>query len=145
MIFLLSDDTGESMMIRGCAVDSGTLTTDTEIIRMSHCGAFYFNERSEFMFIFIFRSHTFLYLTFWSHSDSLWDSDNIPVRVQQREKISFEKREENTKRTLTSLSVCRYVRGCVQSCSDVDGCNGGHVARGSLLLAAGLTVIVTLQ
>merc|ERR1719300_77903 len=27
------DDTGESMMIRGCAVDSGTLTTDTEIIR----------------------------------------------------------------------------------------------------------------
>merc|ERR1712087_365520 len=39
------DDTGESMMIRGCALDSGTLTTDTEIIRMSHCGAFYFNER----------------------------------------------------------------------------------------------------
>ena len=33
------------MMIRGCAVDSGTLTTDTEIIRMSHCGAFYFNGR----------------------------------------------------------------------------------------------------
>ena len=42
---LLPDDTGETMMIRGCAVDSGTLTTDTEIIRMSHCGAFYFNER----------------------------------------------------------------------------------------------------
>merc|ERR1719237_104402 len=39
-------DTGESMMIRGCAVDSGTLTTDTEIIRMSHCGAFYFDKRS---------------------------------------------------------------------------------------------------
>ena len=33
------------MMIRGCAVDSGTLTTDTEIIRMSHCGSFYFNDR----------------------------------------------------------------------------------------------------
>lgn len=32
-------------MIRGCAVDSGTLTTDTEIIRMSHCGAFFFNSR----------------------------------------------------------------------------------------------------
>ena len=32
-------------MIRGCAVDSGTLTTDTEIIRMSHCGAFYFDKR----------------------------------------------------------------------------------------------------
>jgi hypothetical protein len=39
------DDTGETMMVRGCALDSGTLTTDTEIIRMSHCGFFYFNER----------------------------------------------------------------------------------------------------
>jgi len=54
-------DTGVSMMIRGCALDSGTLTTDTEIIRMSHCGAFYFNDR--------------------------------------------------------------YVKGCVQSCNDLDGCN----------------------
>ena len=43
-IYILAD-TGESMMIRGCAVDSGTLTTDTEIIRMSHCGAFYFDKR----------------------------------------------------------------------------------------------------
>ena len=43
----VSADTGESMMIRGCAVDSGTLTTDTEIIRMSHCGAFYFDKRSQ--------------------------------------------------------------------------------------------------
>ena len=40
-------------MIRGCAVDSGTLTTDTEIIRMSHCGAFYFNERSQDIFFII--------------------------------------------------------------------------------------------
>ena len=43
------------MMIRGCAVDSGTLTTDTEIIRMSHCGAFFFNSRydkeQEFFYI----------------------------------------------------------------------------------------------
>ncbi|XP_023342631.1 uncharacterized protein LOC111712290 [Eurytemora carolleeae] len=39
------DDSGETMMIRGCALDSGTLTTDTEIIRMSHCGYFYFNDR----------------------------------------------------------------------------------------------------
>merc|ERR1712012_178040 len=38
-------DTEESMMVRGCALDSGTLTTDTEIIRMSHCGSFYFNEK----------------------------------------------------------------------------------------------------
>lgn len=26
-------------------LDSGTLTTDTEIIRMSHCGKFYYDER----------------------------------------------------------------------------------------------------
>ena len=38
-------DTGVSVMIRGCALDSGTLTTDTEIVRMSHCGAFYFNDK----------------------------------------------------------------------------------------------------
>lgn len=39
------DDTGETVVIRGCALDSGTLTTDTEIIRMSHCGGLYFNDR----------------------------------------------------------------------------------------------------
>jgi len=33
------------MTIRGCALDSGTLTTDTEITRMSHCGSFYYNEK----------------------------------------------------------------------------------------------------
>ncbi|XP_067144042.1 uncharacterized protein [Centruroides vittatus] len=38
-------DTGESMIVRGCALDSGTLTIDTEIVRMSHCGSFYFNDR----------------------------------------------------------------------------------------------------
>jgi hypothetical protein len=26
-------------------IDSGTLTTDTEIIRMSHCGKFYYDDR----------------------------------------------------------------------------------------------------
>uniref|UniRef100_A0A8D9AGJ5 Protein sleepless n=2 Tax=Cacopsylla melanoneura TaxID=428564 RepID=A0A8D9AGJ5_9HEMI len=55
------DDTRESMTVRGCALDSGTLTTDTELIRMSHCGGFYFGDR--------------------------------------------------------------YVRGCVQSCDDAEGCN----------------------
>lgn len=40
-----SDDTGESITVRGCALDSGTLTTDTELIRMSHCGRFYYEER----------------------------------------------------------------------------------------------------
>ena len=38
-------DTGETIIVRGCALDSGTLTTDTEIIRMSHCGGLYFDER----------------------------------------------------------------------------------------------------
>ncbi|XP_024085266.1 uncharacterized protein LOC106671096 isoform X2 [Cimex lectularius] len=39
------DDNGDTITIRGCALDSGTLTTDTEIIRMSHCGGFYFEDR----------------------------------------------------------------------------------------------------
>ncbi|XP_076258828.1 uncharacterized protein LOC143195494 isoform X1 [Rhynchophorus ferrugineus] len=55
------DDNQESITIRGCALDSGTLTTDTEIVRMSHCGGFFYSNR--------------------------------------------------------------YVRGCVQSCNDADGCN----------------------
>lgn len=42
---LISADTGERITIRGCALDSGTLTTDTEIIRMSHCGKFYYDDR----------------------------------------------------------------------------------------------------
>ena len=42
--FLSGDGSGK-MTVRGCALDSGTLTTDTEIIRMSHCGSFYFNEK----------------------------------------------------------------------------------------------------
>ena len=33
------------MMMARCALDSGTLTTDTEIIRMSHCGSFYFDDK----------------------------------------------------------------------------------------------------
>src|SRR5438128_1284065 len=32
------------MVVRDCALDSGTLTTDTELVRMSHCGGFYFDE-----------------------------------------------------------------------------------------------------
>ena len=30
---LIADDTGESMIIRDCALDSGSLTIDTEIVR----------------------------------------------------------------------------------------------------------------
>ncbi|XP_064458664.1 uncharacterized protein LOC135369004 [Ornithodoros turicata] len=38
------EETGETMMVRSCALDSGTLTVDTEIVRMSHCGGFYFKN-----------------------------------------------------------------------------------------------------
>lgn len=33
------------MVVRTCALDSGTLTVDTELVRMSHCGSFYFDDR----------------------------------------------------------------------------------------------------
>lgn len=39
------EETGQTMMVRSCALDSGTLTVDTEIVRMSHCGSFYFEDR----------------------------------------------------------------------------------------------------
>ncbi len=42
---LVAADGSGTIMVRGCALDSGTLTTDTEIIRMSHCGSFYFNDK----------------------------------------------------------------------------------------------------
>lgn len=45
IIFVFVDDNLETITVRGCALDSGTLTTDTEIIRMSHCGKFYYDER----------------------------------------------------------------------------------------------------
>lgn len=48
--YLVSDDTGETITVRGCALDSGTLTTDTEIIRMSHCGRFFYDDRWETTF-----------------------------------------------------------------------------------------------
>ncbi|KAK8397404.1 hypothetical protein O3P69_004851 [Scylla paramamosain] len=55
------DESRERIVIRSCALDSGTLTTDTEIIRMSHCGGIVFNGK--------------------------------------------------------------YVKGCLQSCDDYEGCN----------------------
>ncbi|XP_047346693.1 uncharacterized protein LOC124947924 isoform X1 [Vespa velutina] len=39
------DESGVSLTVRSCALDSGTLTTDSEIIRMSHCGGFYFDDK----------------------------------------------------------------------------------------------------
>ncbi|EEB16337.1 conserved hypothetical protein [Pediculus humanus corporis] len=43
-------ENGTKITVRGCALDSGSLTIDTEIIRMSHCGAFYFDGKSVFLF-----------------------------------------------------------------------------------------------
>jgi hypothetical protein len=41
LLCLIAEKTGIPMVVRDCALDSGTLTTDTELVRMSHCGAFY--------------------------------------------------------------------------------------------------------
>lgn len=43
--FSVTGDNGETIVIRDCALDSGTLTTDTELVRMSHCGGFIFEDR----------------------------------------------------------------------------------------------------
>lgn len=50
------DDNGDDITIRGCALDSGTLTTDTEIIRMSHCGGFYYDDRFNVKIFFLIIS-----------------------------------------------------------------------------------------
>ena len=39
------DDNGNRLVIRGCGLDSGSLTSDTEIVRVSHCGSFYLDGR----------------------------------------------------------------------------------------------------
>ncbi|XP_048509428.1 uncharacterized protein LOC105686001 isoform X2 [Athalia rosae] len=75
------DESGVSLTVRSCALDSGTLTTDSEIIRMSHCGGFYFDQK--------------------------------------------------------------YVRGCVQSCSDADACNNSiRVASLSSLPIMGMMIFL---
>ncbi|XP_046441330.1 uncharacterized protein LOC124192179 isoform X3 [Daphnia pulex] len=40
-----ADGNYEKMVIRTCALDSGTLTLDTELVRMSHCGSFVLDGR----------------------------------------------------------------------------------------------------
>ncbi|ETN72191.1 hypothetical protein NECAME_13938 [Necator americanus] len=37
-----AENISKTMIIRTCALDSGTLTADTEIVRISHCGHFKF-------------------------------------------------------------------------------------------------------
>ncbi|XP_050693465.1 uncharacterized protein LOC126984123 [Eriocheir sinensis] len=38
-------ETSETMYVRGCTTDSGTLTVDTELGRQSHCGVFRYDGR----------------------------------------------------------------------------------------------------
>jgi len=40
-----ADGLYEKMVIRSCALDSGSLTLDTELVRMSHCGSFVMDGR----------------------------------------------------------------------------------------------------
>ncbi|CAI5451753.1 unnamed protein product [Caenorhabditis angaria] len=40
IIGIKADNASETVVIRTCALDSGTLTADTEIVRISHCGSF---------------------------------------------------------------------------------------------------------
>ena len=88
IIFVFVDDNLETITVRGCALDSGTLTTDTEIIRMSHCGKFYYDERWNYII-----------------------EDKFPFQFNKNLSILFH----------------RYVHGCLQSCSDSDGCNGASI------------------
>lgn len=37
---VLVDNPSQTIVIRTCALDSGSLTADTEIVRISHCGSF---------------------------------------------------------------------------------------------------------
>lgn len=44
IFFISAQNPNTTVMIRTCALDSGTLTADTEIVRMSHCGHFVFDK-----------------------------------------------------------------------------------------------------
>ncbi|XP_071522321.1 uncharacterized protein [Panulirus ornatus] len=39
-------ETSESLVVRGCTVDSGTLTIDTELARQSHCGLYTYDGKT---------------------------------------------------------------------------------------------------
>ncbi|XP_042211108.1 uncharacterized protein LOC121858642 isoform X2 [Homarus americanus] len=76
------DDNGQTLIIRDCTVDSGSLTLDTELARMSHCGAFVLSGR--------------------------------------------------------------YVKGCLQSCDDYEGCNGAPPATRSSTTSIGSALFLLL-
>merc|ERR1719323_494491 len=39
------EGTGEQLVVRSCSLDSGSTTADTEIVRISNCGAFQFENK----------------------------------------------------------------------------------------------------
>ena len=41
----VTQDTGQMVVVRGCALDSGGTTADTELVRISNCGAFQFEDK----------------------------------------------------------------------------------------------------
>ena len=41
----VTQDTGQLVVVRGCALDSGGTTADTELVRISNCGAFQFEDK----------------------------------------------------------------------------------------------------
>ena len=41
----LDRDSGQLVVVRGCALDSGGTTADTELVRISNCGAFQFEDK----------------------------------------------------------------------------------------------------
>ncbi|XP_037781993.1 uncharacterized protein LOC119578488 [Penaeus monodon] len=77
------DDNGQTLIIRDCTVDSGSLTLDTELARMSHCGAFVLSGR--------------------------------------------------------------YVKGCLQSCDDSEGCNGAPSSSNGASFVTVLASLAFLQ
>ncbi|KAG0730136.1 hypothetical protein GWK47_028908 [Chionoecetes opilio] len=103
------DDVGDHMIIRDCTVDSGSLTVDTELGRMSHCGAFVFAD-----------------------SGTLTTDTEI-IRMSHCGGIVFND---------------KYVKGCLQSCDDYEGCNSAPSSTSitsSFTLAAALLSLLLLQ
>ena len=88
---LFIGDTGETIVVRGCALDSGTLTTDTEIIRMSHCGGLYFDERYVYLFERLTTAfdvyHHVPLMTFCHHQATIQ-----PAHQLTRQALMFESR-----------------------------------------------------
>ena len=44
-VWVPPEDTGERVLVRGCALDSGQLIPDSDVIKVSHCGGLIFQDR----------------------------------------------------------------------------------------------------